>query len=345
MAVASMVRVPDKLDEIIQANNTGQLWSMSAKELLLACTQLKARSALEIQAAVRGQYQVALMLRRKRFIDDLRALGREVFPRDFVIRGLGGMVRSPKPAPRGTQGVTVGDYSFGGLDFRYRSAQGGPTEEQADQPNDGGFSNNAVEQVEPLSSSPLSEGDVVECMETDEENPGALESPGVKLDVSTGGEELGGVHIPEGTLVAPILMEGPTAPDSMEVQSTELLSKPDPAVPKLMDIRLPAWVGERNNDPIPPSKYRCFSRCPVPDCRKQSNLRRHVMEAHLPFRFRLEGLMDMNWHSRMICSLEKLAELVLGTRSLDYLMEWTNKAGYIPREPYWGNRTVVGCEL
>ena len=97
-----------------------------------------------------------------------------------------------------------------------------------------------------------------------------------------------------------------------------------------MDIRLPAWVGERNKDPIPPPKYRCFSRCPVPDCHKQRNLRRHVMEAHLPFRFRLEGLMDMNWHSRRICSLEKLAELVLGTRSLDYLMEWANKAGYIP---------------
>ena len=135
MAVASirMIRVPDKLDEIIQANKTGQLWSMSAKELLLVCTQLKARSALEIQAVVRGQYQVALMLRRRRFIDDLRALGREVFPREFVIRGLGGMVRSPKPAPRGTQGVTVGDYSFGGLDFRYKSAQGGPTDEQAEQ--------------------------------------------------------------------------------------------------------------------------------------------------------------------------------------------------------------------
>ena len=220
-----MIRVPDKLDEIIQANKTGQLWSMSAKELLLVCTQLKARSALEIQAAVRGQFQVALMLRRRRFIDDLRALGREVFPREFVIRGLGGMVRSPKPAPRGTQGVTVGDYSFGGLDFRYKSAQGGPTDEQAeqsvapetgkkealevhssvqfpsppagpaDQPNDGGFSNNVVEQVEPLSSSPLSEGDVVECMETDEENPGALESPGVKLDVSTeGGGTRGGSY-------------------------------------------------------------------------------------------------------------------------------------------------------
>ena len=119
-----MIRVPDKLDEIIQANTTGQLWSMSAKELLLVCTQLKARPTHEIQAAVKVQYQIAQKLKRRRFIDDLRALGREIFPREFVIGELGGTVRSPKPASRGTHGVTVGDYSFGGIDFRYKSAQG-----------------------------------------------------------------------------------------------------------------------------------------------------------------------------------------------------------------------------
>ena len=34
--VVKMMRLKDKLDEIIQANITGQLWSMSAKELWLA---------------------------------------------------------------------------------------------------------------------------------------------------------------------------------------------------------------------------------------------------------------------------------------------------------------------
>ena len=157
-----------------------------------------------------------------------------------------------------------------------------PSARAVDQLNDGGFRDSVVEQVEPVSSSPLSEEDVVECMETDEEPPGVLESQEATLDVSTADEGLGVVHSPEGTLDASTRMGGPTAPDPMEVQATEVLKEQDLAVPKLMDIQLPTKLKERNQgkanwisafdgekDLIPPPKYRCYSRCPVPNCHRQ----------------------------------------------------------------------------
>ena len=82
----------------------------------------------------------------------------------------------------------------------------------------------------------------------------------------------------------------------------------------------------------PGSKHRCFSRCPIPDCMRDRNLRRHVMAMHLPTRFREEHLDEPAWHQRRVRALKWLAARTTRSDSLESLRRWVNESGRIPTD-------------
>ena len=113
---------------------------------------------------------------------------------------------------------------------------------------------------------------------------------------------------------------------------TESQSRPRSRLKSRDQQPLGSEVGNLAYAEHPGSKHRCFSQCPIPDCMRARNLRRHVMAIHLPTPFREEHLDEPAWHQRRVRSWKWLAARTTVSDSLESLRWWVNESGKIPTD-------------
>ena len=376
-------RKSDVLDEIIQANREGRLWSSVPRDLILAIACQKTRPVAQFQDAVLGQYQIAQRKKRRTFVEDLRYIGREVFSLEFMTNKLGMSVRRKGPSEKVSTVMDSADHTFGARDIRYFGANSTevPNERRPDDAVSVDCAGEEEFETEPRAvtlgtDSQKTVQTPMDLSECEEEQQGTSTET-VQLALDPGCEVQSSLECNEED---PVARQSPARTDKVQLAldpgyaaqlprefSEEVAHESEKPVLSLRNLTV-AEVGpnmvwtpyglsigrgrpatenqsqprsrSKSRDQVgnlacaeePGSKHRCFSRCPIPDCMRARNLRRHVMAMHLPTRFREEHLDEPAWHQRRVRALKWLASRTTGSDSLESLRRWVDESGRIPMD-------------
>ena len=338
-------RKSDVLDEIIQANLEGRLWSSVPRDLILAIACQKTPPVVQFQDAVLGQYQIAQRKKRRTFVEDLRYIGREVFSLEFITSKLGMSVRRKGPSEKVSTAMESADHTFGARDIRYFGANSTevPNERRPDdavsvdctgeeefetEPRVVTLGTDSQKTVQtPIDLSECEEEqqgtgtktvqlaldpgcEVQSSLECNEEDPVARQSPARtdyaaqlprEFSEEVARESEKPVLFLRNLTVAEVGPNMVWTPYGLSIgrgrPATENQSRPRSRSKSRDQVGNLAYAEE------PGSKHRCFSRCPIPDCMRARNLRRHVMAMHLD---------EPAWHQRRVRALQWLAARTTG---------------------------------